>query len=65
MIGAVISTVQVNCTSCWICPTSLVVRVSSDAVPNRAVSAAENVVTWLKIAARRSWPKLIAARDPK
>ena len=38
MIGAVISMVQVNCTSSWICWTSLVVRVSSDGAPNRAVS---------------------------
>ena len=38
MIGAVISMVQVICTSSWICWTSLVVRVSSDGAPNRAVS---------------------------
>ena len=39
MIGAVISIVQVSCTNSWICWTSLVVRVSSDGAPNRAVSS--------------------------
>ncbi len=43
MIGAVISIVQVSCTSSWICWTSLVVRVSSDGAPNRAVSSAEKL----------------------
>ena len=57
MIGAVISIVQVNCTSSWTCWTSLVVRVSRDGAPKRAVSAAEKPVTWWKIADRRSWPK--------
>ena len=65
MIGAVISTVHVNRTSTWTCWTSLVVRVSSDGAPNRAVSCAENPVTWLKIAERRSRPNPIPARDPK
>ena len=65
MIGAVISMVQVICTSSWICWTSLVVRVSSDGAPKRAVSAAEKPVTWWKIADRRSRPKPIPARDPK
>ena len=46
MIGAVISMVQVSWTSSWICWTSLVVRVSSDGAPNRAVSSAEKPVTW-------------------
>ena len=46
MIGAVISIVQVSCTSSWICWTSLVVRVSSDGAPKRAVSSAEKPVTW-------------------
>ena len=45
-IGAVISMVQVSCTSSWICWTSFVVLVSSDAAPNRAASSAENPVTW-------------------
>ena len=65
MIGAVISMVQVSCTSSWICWTSLVVLVSSDAAPNRAVSSAENPVTWWKIADRRSRPNPMPARDPK
>ena len=65
MIGAVISIVQVSCTSSWICWTSLVVRVSSDGAPNRAVSSAENPVTWWKIAERRSRPNPMADRDPK
>src|SRR5262247_4172724 len=39
MIGAVMSTVQVSWTNSWTCWTSLVVRVSSDGVPNRAVSS--------------------------
>ncbi len=46
MIGAVISIVAVNSTSSWICCTSLVVRVSSDGAPKRAVSCAEKPVTW-------------------
>jgi hypothetical protein len=45
MIGAVISMVAVTWTSTWICWTSLVVRVSSDGAPNRAVSSAENPMT--------------------
>ncbi len=65
MIGAVISIVQVSCTSNWICWTSLVVRVSSDGAPNRAVSSAEKPVTWWKIAERRSRPTPMPARDPK
>ena len=65
MIGAVISMVQVNCTRSWTCWTSLVVRVSRDGAPKRAVSAAEKPVTWWKIADRRSWPKPMAAREPK
>ncbi len=45
MIGAVTRTVAVIWTSTWICWTSLVVRVSSEGAPNRAVSRSENVVT--------------------
>ena len=56
---------QVSCTNSWICWTSLVVRVSSDGAPNRAVSAAEKPVTWWNIAERRSRPKPIPAREPK
>ena len=44
MIGAVTSTVHVICTRNWICRTSLVVRVSNDGAPNRAVSCSEKVV---------------------
>ncbi len=65
MIGAVISIVHVICTSSWICWTSLVVRVSSDGAPNRAVSCAENPVTWWKIAERRSRPNPMPVREPK
>jgi hypothetical protein len=42
----------------------LVVLVSNDGAPNRAVSAAEKPVTWWKIADRRSRPKPVAAREP-
>ncbi len=65
MIGAVTSTVNVICTSTWICWTSLVVRVNNVGAPNREVSCSEKVVTWWNIAARRSRPKLMPARDPK
>ena len=65
MIGAVISTVNVICTNIWICWTSLVVRVMSVGAPNREVSCSEKVVTWWNIAARRSRPKPMPARDPK
>ena len=65
MIGAVISIVQVSWTNSWICWTSLVVRVSSDGAPNRAVSSAEKLVTWPKIVERRSRPTPMPARDPK
>ena len=65
MIGAVISIVAVIWTNSWICWTSLVVRVSRVAAPNRAVSLAENPSTCRKTAARRSRPNPIAAREPK
>ena len=65
MIGAVISIVQVSWTTSWICWASLVVRVSSDGAPNRAVSSAEKLVTWPKIVERRSRPTPMPARDPK
>ncbi|PQM48584.1 hypothetical protein C1Y40_01196 [Mycobacterium talmoniae] len=65
MIGAVTSTVQVICTSTWIWRTSLVVRVSSDGAPKRAVSGSEKVRTRPNIAARRSRPNPIPVRDPK
>ena len=41
------------------------VRVSSDGAPKRAVSCAENPVTWSKIAHRRSRPNPIPVREPK
>ena len=44
MIGAVTRTVAVICTSTWICCTSLVVRVRSEAGEKCAASRAENVV---------------------
>ena len=65
MIGAATSTVQAICTRNWIWRTSLVVRVSSDGAPNRAVSCSENVVTWWNIAERRSRPNPIPVREPK
>ncbi len=65
MIGAVINMVAVNCTSSWICCTSLVVRVSRVAAPKRAVSSADRPVTWWKIAERRSRPKPMPEREPK
>ena len=65
MIGAVTRMVVVIWISTWICWTSLVVRVSSDGAPNRAVSCSENVVTWWNIAERRSRPKPIPVREPK
>ena len=65
MMGAVTSVVAVICTSTWICWTSLVVLVSSDGAPNRAVSRAEKVVTWWNIAERRSRPNPMPVRDPK
>ena len=65
MIGAVMSMVQVSCTSSWICCASLVVRVNNDGAPNRAVSSAEKPVTCRKTAERRSRPTPMAAREPK
>ena len=51
--GARISTRVSSMAVCWSCLTSVVQRVTSDAVENLSTSAKEKVCTFLKIAWRR------------
>jgi hypothetical protein len=64
-IGADTRIVRPMKTTSWTCWTSFVLRVISEAGPNRLTSTWENVSTLLKIALRRSRPKPIAIRAPQ
>ncbi len=64
-IGAETMIVRPRNTTVWTCWTSLVLRVISEAGPNRLTSTWENVSTLAKIALRRSRPKPIATRAPQ
>ena len=46
IIGASTSMAKPMANSCWICWTSLVVRVSRDGAPKRFTSWLENLATW-------------------
>ena len=64
-IGAEIRIVRPMNTTVWTCWTSFVLRVISEAGPNRLTSTWENVSTLAKIALRTSRPKPMATRAPQ
>ena len=63
MIGALTIKVSAICMKSWICCTSFVLRVISEAVPKRFISRAEKPWTRPNTAARRSRPTPIEARE--
>jgi len=63
MIGAATMSVSAICRKIWICWTSLVLRVISEAVPKLFISRAEKRMTREKTVARRSRPTPIDVRE--
>ena len=65
VMGAASMSVQVICTSIWVCCTSLVMRVMSDGAPKVATSRAEKSVTRSNRSRRTSRPNFMATFEPQ